>query len=62
VIVVSVESEAFKGFEDQDAPEFEQPSLIEGKSPLMHANLSYITCIQFTVFTFIACINFDGTY
>jgi hypothetical protein len=45
VIVVSVESEAFKGFEDQDAPEFEQPSLIEGKSPLMHANLSYITFI-----------------
>jgi hypothetical protein len=41
----SVESEAFEGFEFQDAPEFEQPRLVEGKSPLMHAHLSYITCI-----------------
>jgi hypothetical protein len=56
----SVDSEAFEGFEDQDALEFEQPSLVEGKSPLMHAHLSYITCIYFTVFTFLACINFDG--
>ena len=35
----SVESEAFEGFEDQDAPEFEQPSLVEGKSSLMHTRL-----------------------
>jgi hypothetical protein len=41
----SLESEAFEGFEDQDAPEFEQPSLVEGKSSLMHVYLSYITCI-----------------
>jgi hypothetical protein len=41
----SVESEAFESFEDQDAPEFEQSSLVEGKSSLMHAHLSYITCI-----------------
>jgi hypothetical protein len=31
-ILWDVESEAFKGFEDQDAPEFEQESLVEGKS------------------------------
>jgi hypothetical protein len=36
----SVESKAFEGFEDQEAPEFEQPSLVEGKSSLMHAHLS----------------------
>jgi hypothetical protein len=41
----NVESEAFEGFEDQDMPEIEKPSLVEGKSPLMHAHLSYITCI-----------------
>ena len=57
-----IESEAFEGFEDQDAPEFEQPSLVEGKSPLMHTHLSYITCIKFIVFIFIACINLMGTY
>jgi hypothetical protein len=57
----NVESEVFEEFEDQDAPEFEQPSLVEGKSPLMHTHLSYITCIYFIVLTF-ACINFDGTY
>jgi hypothetical protein len=55
----SVESEAFEGFEDQDTPEFEQPSLDEGKSSLMHAHLSYISCIRFTVFIFLACISFD---
>jgi hypothetical protein len=41
----NVESEVFQGFVDQDAPEFEQPSLVEGKSPLMHTHLSYKTCI-----------------
>jgi hypothetical protein len=40
-----VESKVFEGFEDQDAPEFEQQQgLVEGKSPLMHIYLSYITC------------------
>jgi hypothetical protein len=41
----SIESEAFEGLEDQDAPEFEQPSFVEGKSSLMHANLPYKKCI-----------------
>jgi hypothetical protein len=41
----NVESEAFEGFENQDALEFEQPSFVEAKSSLMHARLSYITCI-----------------
>jgi hypothetical protein len=45
LILWNVESEAFEGFEDQDALEFEQQSLVDGKSPLMHAHLSYITCI-----------------
>jgi hypothetical protein len=44
-ILWNVESESFEGFEDQDVLEFEQQSLVEGKSPLMHAHLSYITCI-----------------
>jgi hypothetical protein len=33
----TVESEAFEGFEDQDMPEFEQQSFVEGKSSLIHA-------------------------
>jgi hypothetical protein len=33
----TIESEAFGGFEDQDASEFEQQSFVEGKSSLMHA-------------------------
>jgi hypothetical protein len=42
----NVESDTFEGFEDQDMQEFEQQqSLVEGKSPLMHTRLSYITCI-----------------
>jgi hypothetical protein len=40
-----VESDSFKGFEDQDVQEFEQQSFVEGKSFLMHTRLSYITCI-----------------
>jgi hypothetical protein len=56
-----VESEAFEGFEDQNAPKFEQQQgLVEGKSPLMHTRLSYITCTEFIVISFIICINFDG--
>jgi hypothetical protein len=58
-----VESEGFEGFEDQDVQEFEQQqSLVEGKSPLMHTHLSYITCIKLITFIFIACINLTGTY
>jgi hypothetical protein len=56
----NVESEAFEGFEDQDAPEFEQPSLVEGKSSMMHAACPTQHAFKFTVFTFLACINFDG--
>jgi hypothetical protein len=41
-----VESEMFERFEDPDVQEFEQQqSLVEGKSPLTHTRLSYITCI-----------------
>jgi hypothetical protein len=54
-----VESEAFEGFEDHDALEFEQQQgLVEGKSPLMHTHLSYVNALNSSYLFFIACINF----
>jgi hypothetical protein len=44
----SVECEAFDGFEDQDVPEFEQSSLVEGKYSLLHAH----TCCHTLKFQF----------
>jgi hypothetical protein len=40
-----VESDSFEGFEDPVVQEFEQQGFVEGKYSLMHARLSYITCI-----------------
>jgi hypothetical protein len=58
----SLESEAFEGFEDQDALEFEQPSLVEGKSSLMHADLSYITSFNSLYLFFLLALTLTGTY
>jgi hypothetical protein len=51
LVLWTVESDSFEGFEDQVVQEFEQQGFVEGKYSLMHTRLSYITCI-FTVFTF----------
>jgi hypothetical protein len=56
----NVESEAFKGFEDQDAPEFEQPSFVEGKSPLMHA--LHNMHLNSLYLLFLLALTLTGTY